>query len=144
MMRTRLAVLLIPALAACASATDSGSDPVEPEGTVVDARVGQTFRLRAGATARLDNGVLVFFRGATDDSRCPTDVQCVWAGDATLHLRAASTRRDTWTTLTLHTDVLPRSGDFDGRTLTVVDLAPGPRAGQRIATGDYVAILRVD
>ncbi len=144
MMRTRLAVLLIPALAACASATDSGNDPVEPEGTVVDARVGQTFRLRAGSTARLDNGVLVFFRGATDDSRCPSDVQCVWTGDATLHLRAASVSRDDWTTLSLHTDVLPRTGDFNDRTLTVVDLVPRPRAGQRIAAGDYVAILRVD
>jgi len=143
-MRTRLAVLLIPALAACASATDSGRDPVEPEGTVVDARVGQTFRLRAGATARLDNGVLVFFRGVTDDSRCPTDVLCVWTGDATLHLRGATTGRDTWTTLTLHTDVLPHAGEFNGRTLTVVDLAPRPAAGQRIANGDYVAILRVD
>jgi len=144
MMRTRLEILLLPALAACASATDSGSDPVEPEGTVVDARIGQTFRLRAGSSARFDNGVVVFFRGVTDDSRCPTDVRCVWTGDATLHLRAATRDSDAWTALTLHTDVLPHSGEFNGRTLTVVDLAPRPIAGQRLGTGDYVAVLRVD
>lgn len=142
-MRRNLIVLLLPALAACASAGDSGSDPIAPEGAVVDARLGQTFRLRAGSTARLNDGVLVFFRGATNDSRCPRDATCVWSGDATLHLRATAGRAD-WTTLTLHTHVLPHAGDFNGHTLTVVDLAPAPTAGNRIATGDYVAVLRVE
>lgn len=143
MLRRMAPVVLLPLLAACASAADSGGDPIEPEGTVVEARVGQTFRLRAGTTARLENGVLVSFRGASDDSRCPADVTCVWSGDAALHLRAVAGRAE-WTPLVLHTHVLPRTGDFQGYRLTVVDLLPQPRSDARLEPGDYTAVLRVD
>ena len=135
-------LLLSAALAACASAADS-SDPIEPEGTVVDARLGETFRLKAGGTARLDGGIQVFFRGGSNDSRCPSDVTCVWSGDATLHLRATVGRAD-WTPLELHTHVMPHAGDFYGHVLTVVDLKPYPKSTDRLSAGDYVAVLRVD
>lgn len=143
MTRSLVALAVLFATIGCASSSDSGTDPIEPEGSVVDVPIRQTFRLPAGMTARLPGGILVFFRGATDDSRCPRDATCVWSGDATLHLQATVGRRD-WTGMRLHTHVLPRSGDFHGHTLTVVDLLPEPTTSGHLAVDDYIAVLRVD
>lgn len=143
MVRPLVPLVALSVLCGCASSSDSGTDPIEPEGAVTDVPIGQTFRLPAGMTARLPGGILVFFRGATDDSRCPRNVSCVWSGDATLHLRATVGRRD-WMALRLHTHVLPRSGDFHGHTLTVVDLLPEPTTRRQLSVGDYTAVLRVD
>lgn len=142
MARPLITLAVLFATIGCASSSDSGTEPIEP-GSVVDVPIGQTFRLPAGKTARLPGGIFVFFRGATDDSRCPVDATCVWSGDATLHLQATVGRRD-WTALRLHTHVLPRSGDFQGHTLTVVDLLPQPTTRGDLAVDDYTAVLRVD
>lgn len=38
-------------------------------------------------TARLNgNGVRITFKQVREDSRCPTDVTCIWAGDARIEL----------------------------------------------------------
>ncbi|MFI5720503.1 hypothetical protein [Nocardia sp. NPDC051750] len=47
--------------------------------------LGTEFTLAAGDTAVLDEGrVAVLFRDVPEDSRCPADVACAWAGDATV------------------------------------------------------------
>ena len=67
-----LVFLLALSLAACDSA-DTSSYPSE-------ARTGET-SLALGQTATLD-GLPVTFDDIVTDSRCPSDVQCVWAGEA--------------------------------------------------------------
>ena len=64
------------AMAACA--------PVE---TAVVARPGIEFALTPGKTASLSGeDTQITFRGVVSDSRCPVDVTCVWAGDASIEL----------------------------------------------------------
>ena len=64
-------VLGLSLLTACAGAT-SHDEPAQ----------AQTLTLRTGDKVSLgDQGVLRYVRTA-NDSRCPVDVQCVWAGDA--------------------------------------------------------------
>lgn len=137
--------LLIAAafVAGCSSATTEplSSNPAE---AVVVAERGNTFELRPGQTARIGSGgLLVGFRGVGTDSRCPTDVTCVWSGDAELNL-AATVGRMAWTSLELHTDVEPRSATFQEYTITVVGLRPAPVSTERIRPQNYVVTLRVE
>lgn len=49
-------------------------------------RDGQLAVLLPGQATRLDDGSTLQFTGVPEDSRCPPDVQCIWAGDARLSL----------------------------------------------------------
>jgi hypothetical protein len=54
--------------------------PVE---TAVVAEPGQTFDLPLGQTAAVKGSdIRLTFKDVRTDSRCPVDVQCVWAGEA--------------------------------------------------------------
>jgi hypothetical protein len=66
-------VLGLSLLTACAGAT-SHDEPAQAQALTVTLRTGDKVSLG-------DQGVLRYLR-TVNDSRCPVDVQCVWAGDA--------------------------------------------------------------
>ncbi|CAN5556420.1 hypothetical protein BH23BAC4_BH23BAC4_11950 [soil metagenome] len=72
---TALAVFL---LAGCAQAQPAVQ--VEPD---------QAFRLLVGETAQVVAGPTITFLTIERDSRCPANVQCVWAGEAIALFRVA-------------------------------------------------------
>jgi hypothetical protein len=116
----------------------------DPAGAAVVTEIGQTFDLRVGQTARVGSGqLLVGFRGVAADSRCPVNVQCVWAGDAELRIQV-TVGRMAWTDLTVHTGVEPRSARFREHTITAVGLKPETRAGSAIPKESYVVTLKVE
>lgn len=135
-------MVFVVLLAACSPS----SDPADPDAgaVVVESEAGRTFELAPGETARITGlGILVAFRGVASDSRCPTDVTCVWAGDAALRIRATMGRAE-WTPFDLHTNLDPRSATIGGHTITVVGLTPEPVSGRTIASERYRVTLRVD
>ncbi len=57
-------------------------------------QVGQSFELVAGQAVRLENAEWGFtFGGVVNDSRCPTGVNCIRAGEATVFFLTADGRR---------------------------------------------------
>jgi hypothetical protein len=142
-MTNKLAVIIATSLLAACSSNNAEPLSPDPSGAVIQSQRGDTFELRAGQTANIGTGALVVgFRGVTQDSRCPSDVTCVWAGDGEVAI-LATVGRMAWTPFSLHTGVEPRSAKFREFTITVVDLKPTPRSGQKIPPGDYVVTLRV-
>jgi hypothetical protein len=142
-MRKLANALLIGVLsAACAaSETPLSTDPAE---AAVASQLGQPFDLRPGQTARVgDGGLVVGFRGVANDSRCAVDVQCVWAGDAEVHI-PVTVGRASWTNFSLHTGVEPRSATFQSWRITLVELKPAPRSNVRISSDSYVVTLQVE
>ncbi|HSF01994.1 MAG TPA: hypothetical protein VLA62_03215 [Solirubrobacterales bacterium] len=132
-MRPVLASLLILA-AACGS-----SDVTGPSRRVA---LGQSFELRVGEAAMVADELLVIgFTGVTSDSRCPIDVVCVWAGDATLRL---TLRRlpNAAEVVEVKTPGTPEAS-YRGYTIEVPMLLPAPRAAAPTDTGAYVATLIV-
>lgn len=124
------AVLGLLALQACASV----------EKTIV-AEPGVAFSLHVGETAVLKgNGTRITFNKVTQESRCPTDVVCVWAGDASIDISLS-----------------PEQGAAESRVLTLSSpnseaqigdliirfaaLAPYPSTPGPIAPRRYVAEL---
>lgn len=104
-----------------------------------------TFDLRAGEVVTVEAGKLVVtFKQVSGDSRCPDGVQCVWAGDATVHLEANPGQSNA-TAADLHTNTQggPAQAMINGYTVQLLGLSPYPKNGQQIKPGDYVATLRV-
>lgn len=111
------------------------------------ARVGREFRMKVGQVVTLDGGNLrVRFVRVGSDSRCPVDVNCVWAGNAELLFEVGGRGRRGRTALRLNTNAGPErpgEGRYGRYTLKLVGLAPQPRSTGKIAAGRYTATLLV-
>jgi hypothetical protein len=108
-------------------------------------RMNKEFTLREGQRVPLKGTSLwIKFVVVESDSRCPSDVNCVWAGNAAVQILANTGGRSK--TLTLNTG---RGGafvgeiEYKGYRVKLVDLSPYPRSDRKIAAGDYAATLLV-
>src|SRR5687768_8422128 len=91
-MKRSLIVLACLALAACEG--QGISTPVEPAraASVRTVYLDQPFQLRVGESVVVSGESLtVTMNGVPEDSRCPTGVQCVWAGNARVSVTLAKT-----------------------------------------------------
>ena len=111
------------------------------------ARVGREFNLKVGRAVTLDGGGLrVRLARVVSDSRCPVDVQCVWAGNAEVLVEVGGRgwrKRTTLRLNTIGTPAMPGEGRYGRYTLKLVGLAPQPRSTGKIAAGRYTATLLV-
>jgi hypothetical protein len=108
------------------------------------ATLGDAFVLRPGGrVAFADAPVVLMFDTVLQDSRCPTDMRCVRAGEVTLQVSA--TVEDV--ALTTRLDV-PPGGEAETRigpyTLTVLDLQPPADADAAIRPEQYRLQARLD
>lgn len=132
----RLVLLSCAALGVVASLGACGGEPTAPE-------PGESFVLSVGDEALLDTiDTSVRFLSVSQDSRCPSRVQCVWAGDGAVVLEIAPMGVETAED-TLHTNEEsgPRSVALAGYELTLLQLDPYPEAPDGIPSGDYRATL---
>jgi hypothetical protein len=107
------------------------------------AALGQSFELRVGETATVEEaGLTIGFTGVTNDSRCPIDVVCIRAGDATLRLTLR--RLPQPATLVEVKTPGPPDAVYDGYSIEVLTLLPAPRASTPTDPNAYVATLVVD
>lgn len=111
------------------------------------ARVGREFEIKVGRVVALDGGaVRVRFARVASDSRCPADVDCVWAGDAEVLVEVGGRGWRGKRLLRLHTNA-GGEGASEGRygryTVKLVGLSPQPRSTRKIAAREYKATLLV-
>ena len=114
-------VLALLALASCATVPET------------DFANGPTASLNE--VANLD-GLTVRPLAVIEDSRCPAQVQCVWAGRVRIRAEVSG---DGIRELTLGEPVTVSSG-----TLTLVDVRPGKRAPEAIAPRAYQFTFRFE
>ncbi len=87
-----------------------------------------------------DNIQVTFVR-VTEDSRCPTDVQCAWAGRAVIDIQVSPTGGGPGAVqLTLGGTSSATFGDY---TVDLRDLDPSPVSTGEIEQDEYVATLIV-
>ena len=119
-----LACLLLPACAAMPSNTSSSAEQAPAASVGTDAAKPARFEMTPGQRLPVGDAGILRYVAVTNDSRCPPNVQCVWAGDATVAfewLPATGTAQS----FALHTGMEPRSHAIDGRTLRLVSLERG-------------------
>ncbi|MDB4907125.1 MAG: hypothetical protein JWO05_1909 [Gemmatimonadetes bacterium] len=135
---------LLPALALALSACSHSADPAT---TAPDSGLSllksDTLVIAAGASATLDDGTFsLAFQRIENESRCATNVTCVWAGDAagSFVMRVEKAQL----TPVLHTNLEPRQADLGGYEVRLLDVTPYPVNGQVIAPGSYKARVVVN
>ena len=116
-MRARL--LLSLALAACGGSA-------QPEVTLP-----ADVTLKTGEHRDI-NGLTVTFVGVKEDSRCPDNARCVWAGNAAVQLRVEGGPDSV--AAVLNTELDPKSLGVRDLRFTIGALMPYPRAGAPAAT----------
>jgi hypothetical protein len=135
------AASLLAALA-CSTATGLARCDDAARGGVVCARLGEQFDIRVGETAYIaDTRLSIRVNGVPEDSRCPRDAVCVWAGNA----RVSLTMRDGSNAdgVDLNSTLDPRAVSRWGYTVQLVEVQPLPTAGQPIPAQEYVIRLVV-
>jgi hypothetical protein len=86
-------------------------------------------------------GLKIAFIELVEDSRCPTDVNCIWTGNAKIKVRVTKNGRSKVLELdTLTRGMIPSYGNYQ---LKLKELTPKPRSNIRINRNGYVATIEV-
>ena len=102
---------------------------------------GADFTLAAGESAPIEGSALrVRFVAVSEDSRCPSDTTCVWAGEVKVKLEILE-RSNPPREFELKAG---ESTDAAGLRLTLLRVEPQPLSTARIPAQAYRATLRAD
>lgn len=116
-------------------------------GAAQAARLGREFKVKVGRVVQLKGESLRLKLVAVEnDSRCPKNVNCVWAGNAEVLLEVGTPGARAKELLRLSTNPSPQSageGKYRRYQVKLVELSPQPRDGRKISPGEYTATLLV-
>ena len=140
-MRHLTAGLLFAALAACSSNKAADITAASRNNrTVSQQELGRSFAMKVGESVTVGD-LRLTFRSVEGDSRCPTDVVCVWAGDGEIALKIEQGSKAA--VAALHTTLEPKKTEWDGYTIALVTLLPERKANTGIDSADYRAEILV-
>jgi hypothetical protein len=118
-----------------------GCAPIQ---TAVIVEPGVSFTLAPGQTAEVKRAdTRVTFREVREDSRCPTDVTCVWAGDAKVEIVISRTGAADDTRIL---SITPPNNEVRVGSLRIrfAGLTPVPRQADGNAPRNYLAEFVAD
>ena len=126
------AILTCLTLAGCGTASTQNAPAVGP---------GAGITLGVGEAASLEGtSVSLRFLGVIEDSRCPTDTTCVWAGEVKVNFEILERSKDS-STVELKIGESTKAGS---RVITLQQVEPQPRSNVRIAANGYRATLKIE
>ncbi|HSB10605.1 MAG TPA: hypothetical protein VLM38_14040 [Blastocatellia bacterium] len=112
-------------------------------GSAKGVRLREEFTMRIGQRVKVSGTHLrIDFVDVLDDTRCPSDVQCISAGNAALNLELRWKSRPPNSVL-VNTTSGPAQAEIRRFVVKLVRLVPNPVAGQSIDKADYLAALLV-
>src|SRR5262249_12271428 len=88
------------------------------------------------------SGTKIKFLDVVEDSRCPVDVNCVWAGNAKVKVEVRSGRGRS-RIFELNSALAPTVISYAGYDFRLVNLMPALRSNVRINPDKYVATIEV-
>jgi len=83
------------------------------------------------------------FISVVEDSRCPTDTNCIWASNAKINIKI-SKGKSAAKTFELNTNLEPQIITFAGYEIKLTNLTPAPATNIRINRNGYAATLTVN
>jgi len=138
-MKRMMAGALLLVLTACGSPAEPD---LVPDTAVVPASTDMT--LKMGEELPVGGSVVkIVFARVVEDSRCPIDVVCVWQGNAVAELGIRMGMGPTFP-LQVNTTLEPRSVEWNGIRITLLELQPAPRASVPTRPEDYSVKIRVE
>lgn len=113
---------------------------------IISANLNNPFKLNINQTAIIGpENLRITFLNVTEDSRCPSDVQCVWEGQAKVQINVLQDNKDIMTF-----NLTKRAGhdessvlNIDGYSITLEKIDPYPVSTKKIENSDYSIVLKV-
>lgn len=103
----------------------------------------QEFRLKIGESAKASSeGLQVEFESVAEDSRCPKDVNCIWAGNAKILLKVKKDAGEP-AKVELNTNINPKTSRYLQYELRLKELKPYPESKSTIKSSEYEVTLTV-
>jgi len=130
----KLILLLIPFLLVGCTGNDSS----------ISSSLGEEFSLKPGQQTSISGEDLTIeFKSVSSDSRCPTDAQCIWAGNAEVNVELTKTGNSSSTSTiqlnTAGTTDFPNQANYLNYTIRITELQPYPKVDSTIEQADYKA-----
>ena len=110
--------------------------------SAVSARKTQEISVEINTEAAAKGGVKVRFVELVEDSRCPTDTNCIWAGNAKIKVRVSKNGRSK--VIELNSLEKGKPPVFAGYSFRLTKLTPEPRTNIRINRNGYVATIEIE
>jgi hypothetical protein len=103
----------------------------------------EEFTVKVGEQIEIkDINLRITFRSVQEDSRCPVDVTCVWAGNAKLSMEVKRSKKK-FIEASLNTTLNPQEIEFKGYTVKLLRVTPERKANASPEPADYEATLVV-
>ena len=107
-----------------------------------EAQTTQQISVRVNKQKKVSRSKLMIKFVSVEDSRCPQDVECIWAGNAKVTIKVTN-RKGVSKTFELNTNLEPKAVTFDGYEIKLRDVTPYPRSNIRIDKNGYTATFSV-
>lgn len=125
------------AIIACIWLSTASADPA-------NAFIDKEFSLGIGQTASIEGeNLIIKFKAVLEDSRCPVNVVCVWAGNGKAEFEVIDIDGQN-KTVSLNTEDKPRATTLKGHKLTLISLNPPRIDGVSISPGEYSVTILVE
>jgi hypothetical protein len=100
------------------------------------AQTKETFTLGVGKQKTSKKSKLkIKFLEVTEDSRCPTGVNCIWAGNAKVKVQISNAYRSE--IFEINTDLDSKRAVFDGWSIRIDNLTPYPHSDKTLDPKSY-------
>jgi hypothetical protein len=129
MMKRSILLLFLPLIFGSAQAVFAQAEGQATLG------VGQQKTVAAG------NKFKIKFISVMEDSRCPADVKCVWAGNAKIKIQVSMAGGETKVFEINTTNGGPLGGQIDSYAVTLTSLTPARKSNKNIRSRDYRATI---
>lgn len=106
------------------------------------AHTNETITLNVGKQKTAKKSRLkIKFLEVTEDSRCPTGVNCIWAGNAKVKVKIIGARSSK--EFEFNTNMGPKGDTFEGWAITIDELTLAPHADKPVDPKSYKAKFTV-
>jgi hypothetical protein len=110
----------------------------------ISVKANTPFSLPVGKTAVIKGkDFSIKFDSVTADSRCPTGVTCVWAGEAKCNMTVTRNGQKQEVVLTQSGSSAENIQDLLGAYKVNFQLNPYPKAGSQIKPQDYILSMKI-
>ena len=128
-----LLIIFLIGISACKN------DPQTKPGDLV---LGDTAVIKIHETlTNTANGISILMDSVLNDSRCPVDVECVWAGNAKVRFFFKSNIDEI--KFSLNTTLMPRDTAINGYKISLLYLLPFPISTHSIPLDEYHANILI-
>lgn len=142
-MLRRASILILPLILILGCSESKNTLP-EPE-TNPTHKLDAQIRLMINQNLTIESeGLSVKLLKITEDSRCPSDVTCIWAGQVGVLIDVSQNGKDLGNiNLILGPDKKLAEKKINGYLIRLVEVSPFPISTKKIETSDYVITITI-